>query len=58
MEVEKQIKGQQICHLKNEEEFFLLIEQYYLELGYELLETCCSPALRASAKNSAVCLIS
>jgi len=38
MEETRPINDQQICHLNNEEEFYLLIEQKYSELGYELLE--------------------
>ena len=39
MEETKPINDQQICLINNEEEFYLLIEQRYSELGYELLET-------------------
>ncbi len=39
MEETKLINDQQICLINNEEEFYLLIEQRYSELGYELLET-------------------
>jgi len=34
------INDEQIYHINNEENFFLLIEQRYKEQGYELLETC------------------
>lgn len=40
MEETRPKKDQQICFLNNEEKFFLLIEQRYNDLGYELLETC------------------
>ena len=39
MEETKPINDKQICYLKNEEEFYSLIEQRFTELGYELLET-------------------
>ena len=41
MEETRPIHDQRICHIYNEENFFLLIEQRYQEQGYELLETCC-----------------
>ncbi len=40
MEETRPINDQRICHINNEENFFLLIEQRYKEQGYELLETC------------------
>jgi len=40
MEETRSINDQQIRHVSNEEKYFFLIEQLYLDLGYELLETC------------------
>lgn len=40
MKETRPINDQRICHINNEENFFLLIEQRYKEQGYELLETC------------------
>lgn len=40
MEETRPINDERICHLTNEEKFFSLIEQWYREQGYELLETC------------------